>query len=210
MKHHIFDLDGVLADSMTKWAGYWEDALREEGVDVPEDLIKIITPLGYKKAAEYVVDAFNLKYTPAELLKWVNDTATKKYETEIELKPFVKEYLTKLKDSGCRLHVLTASPHINTDPCLKRNGVFDMFDNVWSTDDLNLPKSDVEIYHKVATLIGAKMSEITFYDDNILNLKTSVSAGIKTVAIYDETSKTDRKEIESFVDTYAESFKDLL
>ena len=126
------------------------------------------------------------------------------------MKPNVVEYLNKLKAEGCKLYVLTASPHAMTDVCLKHWGVYDMFDIVWSSDELGLPKSDPEIYPKAASVIGVDISEITFYDDNLAAITAATKAGLHTVAVYDATSSHDREKLEEIATEYIDSFKDLL
>lgn len=45
-KKYLFDFDGVLVDSMPYWAGMMINILETAKVNYPEDIIKIITPLG--------------------------------------------------------------------------------------------------------------------------------------------------------------------
>ena len=54
----------------------------------------------------------------------------KEYTENIPPKNKVKETLIELKRRGNGLNVLTASPHSVLDPCLKRLGIFDLFNNV--------------------------------------------------------------------------------
>ena len=42
MKYHVFDLDGTLIDSMPYWAASMIELLREQGIEPPEDIIKIV------------------------------------------------------------------------------------------------------------------------------------------------------------------------
>ena len=56
MKHFIFDFDGVLADSMPVWAGVYMGLLIDNGIEVPPDMIKDITPLGNSGAARYCIE----------------------------------------------------------------------------------------------------------------------------------------------------------
>lgn len=53
------------------------------------------------------------------------------------------------------------------DPCLKRLGIWDLFDHVWSCDDFNTTKSDPQIYQLAAEKIGRRVDEIIFVDDNV-------------------------------------------
>jgi HAD superfamily hydrolase (TIGR01509 family) len=208
-RYHIFDLDGTLVDSMTKWSDAMVHIIKHEKLECPENIINILTPIGYKKSAEYI-KAMGASLSIEEILDMIHTHAMNSYTNEIELKPYVKEYLLHLRELGCKLYVLTASPHLFTDVCLKRNGVYDLFEQIWSTDDFGLPKSNPEIYYNAADRIGAPVSEITFYDDNLTALSTAAKAGLHTVAVYDDTSKNDREPLTEISDKYVETMKELL
>ncbi len=208
-KYHIFDLDGTLVNSMPRWGEVMTRLLDEQGVEYPKNLINIITPLGYRKTAEYIKE-LGVRASVDEILDKIQEYAIHAYANLIEMKPFAVDYLNKLKGCGCKLYVLTASPHEMTDVCLKRWGVYDMFDIIWTSDELGLPKSDPEIYSEVAGIIGADISEITFYDDNLGAITAGTKAGLYTVAIYDETSSNDKEKLEIIAAEYVDSFKSLL
>ena len=52
MKTYLFDFDGTLVDSMPIYASMMLRILDEQGVAYGEDIIKIITPLGYAGTAK--------------------------------------------------------------------------------------------------------------------------------------------------------------
>ena len=52
---YIFDFDGTLVDSMPVFAENILKIFDEHQLNYPEDVIKIITPLGYKGTAQYAV-----------------------------------------------------------------------------------------------------------------------------------------------------------
>ena len=54
----IFDLDGTLLDSMWVWEQIDVDFLSRRGIDLPEDYLKKITPMGFEAAARYTIDRF--------------------------------------------------------------------------------------------------------------------------------------------------------
>ena len=91
----------------------------------------------------------------------------------------VSYHLQQLKARGDCLNVLTASPHMTLDPCLKRLELFELFDNVWSCDDFSTTKADVNIYKMAAEKIGVPVEEVLFLDDNFNADKTAVEAGMK-------------------------------
>jgi len=208
VKHYLFDFDGTLVDSMGHWAGAMLELLDKYGVKYPKDIISIITPLGTVKTYEYMLK-LGLPLTSDEFKIEVNNILMPKYHKQINLKPFVKEKLIELKNSGKRLHVLTASPHIWLDECLKRNGIYDLFDNVWSGDDFPTNKSDPEIYRMVAQKIGANVEEIAFLDDNVNADKAAKTAGVYTIGVYDKTSEKDRELFDQICHAFINDFSEL-
>ena len=110
--------------------------------------------------------------------------ALPRYRDEIPLKAGVRAFLSSRSEEKC---ILTASPHKMLDPCLKRNGIWGEFSHIWTCEDLGCVKSDPEIYRKVARILGVEPSEIVFFDDNLTAIQTAKEAGLRTVAVYEET-----------------------
>lgn len=208
-KYCIFDLDGTLIDSMGEWANAMLKILDDENIPYPDNIIEIITPLGNTKTS-VLFSEMGVSGTPDEIVERMGEYAIDAYENRILAKPYIPELLRKLKDEGHILAVLTASPHITTDPCLKRNGIFDLFEEVWSVNDFGLTKSQPEIYFEAAKKLGADISEITFFDDNIIALETAKKAGLECVGVYDVSSYGATEKIKALVDTYIVSAKELL
>ncbi len=204
---YLFDFDGTLVDSMPSWMRKVLNILDKSGVSYPDDIIKIITPLGDLGTAKYFRDVLGVEMTLDEMFVMMDEYALPKYRDEIILKEGVFDYLTALRQKGASLNVLTASPHKMLDPCLKRNGIYDLFDNVWSSDDFGLTKSNPEIYREVARRLGKDEGEIAFFDDNIGAVRTASEAGLFTVAVFDESATDFTDEIKTVADLYVESFE---
>lgn len=208
-KYCVFDLDGTLMDSMDEWANRMLDILREDGIDYPEDIISIITPLGYKGAAE-LFSELGVKGDFDEIVDRMCSYAVDAYTNRIVTKTGVPEYLKKLLSEGHILAVLTASPHYTVDVCLKRNGIYDLFEKVFTVDDFGLVKAQPEIYFETAKALGTDISQITFFDDNLTALSAAKSAGLECVGVYDKASGKDTDRIKQISDIYINSFKELL
>ena len=136
--------------------------------------------------------------------------ALEEYTYRVPAKENVIEVLRALKARGDDLNVLTASPHVTLDPCLKRLGIYDLFTNVWSCNDFGTNKADPEIYRMAAEKLGRDVSEVIFLDDNYNADKTAKEAGMKVIGVYDESSKDYVDEIKSVTDGYIYNFKELL
>lgn len=209
MKHstYIFDFDGTLVDSMPCWSQKMINILEKNNIEYPSDIIKIITPLGDLGTAKYFKEVLNVKLSIDEMLIRMDEYALPKYRDEITLKNGVAQYLSMLKSRGCSLNVLTASPHKMLDPCLKRNGIYELFNNVWSCDDFNTTKSDVGIYKRAVEKIGAEKCDTVFFDDNPVAVKTASQAGLYTVGVYDESGRDFVGQLKENSDLYIESFE---
>ena len=119
------------------------------------------------------------------------------------------EALETLKARGDDLHVLTASPHLTLDPCLKRLGLAELFDNVWSCDDFGTTKADPEIYKMAAARIGKPIGEILFLDDNLNADLTAKKAGMKVCGVYDPSSEEYVDQMKAATDYYIHNFSEL-
>ena len=206
-KHYLFDFDGTLVDSMPYWASAMLDVLDTFGIKYGDDVIQTITPLGLHGTAEYF-QGLGLDLTIDEIFAEVDKRLSPAYTHKIPAKASVCQCLQKMKELGFGLHVLTASPHRWLDPCLVRLGLYDLFDNVWSSDDFGTGKTNPMIYHAAAERMGARMDEITFLDDNINADLAAKASGVSVIGVYDKTSETDadrmRRELDGYVLDFAE------
>ena len=205
---YLFDFDGTLVDSMPVWATVQKKVLIDSGITPSEDFVKIITPLGSHGTAEYCGKIIGK--TAEEVLEITDALLYDKYAYEIPEKENVSETLRELKKKGHSLNVLTACPHARLDVCLKRLGIYDLFDNVWSSDDFDSPKSEPKIYHDAAERLGVSVNECVFLDDNFNAVKAAKDAGMISVGVYDDTSAEFVDEIKSVTDNYIYNFKELI
>ena len=209
IKACLFDFDGTLVDSMPAYISVMTGVLDEYGIEYGDDLIKTITPLGTAGTVRYFIEELGVKLTAEELTEKFGKDMYFEYANNIPAKNNVVSVVKELKERGVSLNVLTASPHLTLDVCLKRLGIFDLFDNVWSCDDFNTTKADPEIYKMCAEKIGEKAEDIMFIDDNFNADKTAKSAGMIVCGVYDESSKEYVDEIKAITDFYIYDFEEL-
>ena len=188
MKHYLFDFDGTLVDSMPTYGALMLRILDEHGIAYGENIIRVITPLGFVGTAEYFI-GMGLNRPREELVALMTAYAIDAYTHRVPAKPHVVEVLHKLKARGDSLNVLTASPHDTLDPCLARLGIYNLFDNVWSCNDFGTTKADPEIYRMAARQMGVPVTDVIFLDDNYNADLTAVKAGMQVFGVYDESSR---------------------
>lgn len=209
MNTYLFDFDGTLVDSMPTYVSSMLRILDENNISYGEDIVKIITPLGLVGTAKYYIE-MGVNSTVEELVSKMKEYMLDEYLYNIPAKKNVVSVLKELKSRGASLNVLTASPHTTLDPCLKRIGIYDLFDNVWSCDDFNTTKADPNIYITVAERIGERVENILFLDDNLNADKTAKQAGMLVGGVYDDSSKEYVDEMKKATDYYICDFSELL
>ena len=209
MKTYLFDFDGTLVDSMPTYVSAMLRILDDNHISYDSDIVKIITPLGVIGTAEYFIK-MGLDMPKEEIISLMKKYMLEAYLYHIPAKKNVISVLKELKLHGASINVLTASPHITLDACLKRLGIFDWFDNVWSCDDFKTTKSDPAIYKMAAKKIGVSVKDILFLDDNFNADKTAKTAGMLVCGVYDDSSKDFINEIKEIADYYIYDFSELL
>jgi HAD superfamily hydrolase (TIGR01509 family) len=209
-KAYLFDFDGTLVDSMPTFVSAMLRILDENHIPYDNGIIKIITPLGLNGTAEYYIDQLGVKMSKEHLMSVMKEYMLDAYFHTISAKNNVPEVLKALKAQGASLNVLTASPHITLDACLKRLGLWTLFDNVWSCDDFNTTKADPQIYVRAAEKMNTTVENVLFLDDNLNADLTAKSAGMQVCGVYDESSKDYVEQMKAANDYYIYDFQELL
>ncbi|MBQ4516846.1 MAG: HAD family hydrolase [Clostridia bacterium] len=82
---YLFDFDGTLVDSMPTFVSVMLRILDENNVKYEEDIVKVITPLGYVGTAEYFKN-LGVPMTEEEMVRLMNRYAYDEYIYNIPAK----------------------------------------------------------------------------------------------------------------------------
>ena len=206
----LFDFDGTLVDSMPTYVSAMLRILDENQIRYNDDIIKIITPLGLIGTAEYYITTLGVKQSKEHIISLMKSYMLDAYLHTIPAKSNVISVLQELKRRGASLNVLTASPHVTLDACLKRLGMWELFDHVWSCDDFHTTKADPNIYVMAASEMQTSVQNVLFLDDNLNADQTAKAAGMLVCGVYDDSSKDYTEQIKAATDYYIYNFSELL
>lgn len=210
-KAAIFDLDGTLFDSMTLWADIDRDFFSKRGIEIPEDYMVSIAHLGMYDTAVYTKNRFELAESPEELIAEWSEMALRFYSEEVTLKKGAAEYLRQLKEKGIPLAVATANGRHLFEPALKHTGIDGLFDAVVSSDEVERKKGFPDIYLLACKKLGGiSAAETVVFEDILLGIKGAKDGGFQTVAVYDETSAENEKELRTLADRYIYDFTEMM
>ena len=98
MNTYLFDFDGTLVDSMPTFVSMMLRILDENHIPYGDDIVKIITPLGYGGTADYFIQ-LGMKLPKDEILALMHRYALDAYVNEIPAKSNV---IAALKEIASR------------------------------------------------------------------------------------------------------------
>ncbi len=208
----IFDMDGTLIDSMPYWERLTDEYL--EQYDLPDpvlsDLKEQIETMTLSESAELFRDVLHLDYPPEEIELAMGDLMDHHYQTDIPLRPGVREYLEKLREEGVLMCVVTLTPTPLAQDCLKRLGVAEFFSFILSSDDAQVGKDRPEIFRMAAWEFDAYPSEVAVFEDSYYAARAAKAAGCWVVGVYEKTSAHRWGRMQRLCDETIESWEDAL
>ncbi len=210
IKYAVFDLDGTLFDSMWLWKQIDYEYLSKRGIQVPSDYMKCINHMSIMDTALYSIERFNLKDSPEQLITEWLDMAKQAYLYKIKLKPFVRDFLNKLKLQNIGMSVATSLSKELALPALERTGILNFFDNVISSEQVKRGKGFPDIYLKAISHTNYNARDCVVFEDILQGVKGAKLGEFYVCGVFDEESKIDHSEMKSIANLFINSFKDLI
>lgn len=180
-KLHIFDVDGTILDSMPMWLSFGEIYLEGKGVETDDDLYARIETLTMDQAAEYFKDEYGLKESLAEIRQEMSEVVIDQYANHVEANESVVRLIEKLHDEQAKLIILSSSDASAIEFALKRLGIFDAFEAIYSADQFDMGKDRPELFKKVCEIHGVEPGEAVLYDDAEFALEGARRAGCAAI-----------------------------
>jgi len=196
LKALIFDMDGVLVDSMPYHADAWITVLNEIGINISRQDIYDIEGSNHKGLINLVFSRVGRTPRPRDY----EDLANRKsriFKSINEIHPFkgMVECLDQLK-KRYRLGVVSGSD--NKIVHLIINKFFpEVFDIVISGDDVEEGKPAPSPYLKAVEMLGILQDECIVIENAILGVESAKSAGLYCVAVasYIEPQKLEKADL---------------
>lgn len=200
IKGAIFDIDGTVIDSMPMWDRAGVVFLEKHGIKGDEDLGKILFPLTIDDTALYIKKHYNLAMSSDEIKREINDIMREFYRREAHFKKGMKELLKEMHDGKIIMSVATSTDRDVFMPCLKRLGIVEYFDEIYTCTEVGKSKSEPDIFYRAMAKMGTKPEHTWLFEDGLYSAKTAKKLGIKIVGVYDETSRHDWEELSNLAD----------
>ncbi len=209
-KGAIFDLDGTLLDSMHIWHDVDVEFFKRRNLPLDSGYVDVIKNMHLPAAAVYTKEKYNLKESAEQIVDEWLQLCAEAYLSNVDLKSGVFDYLKTLYDSGVKMAFATASEKVVCEQNLKNHGIFKFFTDSAYVSEINIGKTEPDIYLLASERIGVKPFECIVFEDIIEGIRSAKKANFITCGVYDKSSAKDEEEIRGIADYYIKSFDELL
>ncbi len=204
----IMDFDGTLVDSMGMWEEIDAALLRDQGLEVPENLLQILTPLNQEQTEQYFI-RLGCRGDAAAIRADIERRAGEAYAERIAAKPGARAFVERARALGIPVGILTAASLAQVLPSLSHNDMTGWFSLILSCGAYGLDKTSPEIYRMASETLGVKPGDILYFDDNLTALRAAKAAGFSTVGVYDAASDAMWADVMNDADDFIRSFEEL-
>ena len=204
----IFDVDGVLLNSMPIWENLGELYLQELGIEAEKNLGKKLFTLSMEEAAEYLISQYNLDKSVEEVVSGFVRAVKEFYEERVPLKEGVREYLNEFRARKIPMVIATSGDRRNIEAALKRLKIYSYFQGIYTCSEIGSGKDQPDIYFAAALQMDTDPEQTWVFEDTLHALRTAKAAGFRTVAVYDKSSDRGLAEIWNAAEIYLPDLND--
>ena len=201
----IFDLDGVLLDSMGIWKDLGARYLRSLHIQPEPGLNEILFAMSMEQGAAYLKAHYPLSQSEAEIGDGIARMLADYYFYEVPAKPGAAELLGFLAERSIPMAAATSSPREHVIRALDRLGLLSYLRAIFTTGEVGASKHEPMIYHLAAERLGTVPAETLVFEDSLYALKTAKTAGFRTVGVLDAHGETDQAGLKEAAEVYLTS-----
>lgn len=181
----IFDCDGTLIDSMSRWHDVDYDLAQRVGVKVTKEDRDFMTQGTLEESADYIHEHFGIGADGADVKRMIMEDMLSYYQQESTLKPGALQLVEGLYKLGVPMAVASSTPHDLLVAGLEHTGIAKYMEIILSVDDVGAPKREPKIFDIARKSLGTSLENTWGVDDALYAIRTLISAGYPALGVYD-------------------------
>lgn len=205
----IFDVDGVILDSMPSWQHCGRDYLRSINKDADDELGKRLFHLTIKEGAHYIKEHFHIDREIEDIVDGMMSMVKDYYFQRPAMKTGVGEFLERMYRKSIPMTIVTSTGGAYIEAAFGKLGISRFFGEIYSAQDLGMSKSEPYIFRKAMEQMGSSPEDTWVFEDGLYAIRTAKKEGLNVVGVYDSVSEDSQEEIKKIADVYIESFNEL-
>lgn len=208
----LWDMDGVLVDSIEYHYEAWRLAMQREGRPLTHAEFK--RTFGQRNDT-VLRDMLDPHISDADIARIANfKEATYRAlvrERGIAPLPGVLHWLSVLRDAGWKQAVASAAPRANVDAIVEVMGIAHFFDALSSAEDVTRGKPDPQVYLVAAARVGAPPARSIVIEDAPAGVEGAKRAGMKRVGVRSSHGTLEADiVVDALTDLQPDAFEQLL
>ena len=123
----IFDVDGVLLNSMPVWENLGELYLKGRGIAAEKGLGEKLFTMSLEEGAQYLISHYNLEMTCEQVVKGLAREVREFYAERVPLKEGARQFIEEFRERKIPMAIATSGDRENTEAALKRLKIYLIF-----------------------------------------------------------------------------------
>lgn len=189
----VFDLDGTLIDSNWLHLQSWRTALKNLGLDVPDQLV--VDRLGLKTIdiAKELVTSFD-EQTVRRLVEAKTRLFEDAWRREVKTRGGALEILRMMRARGVRSAVVSSNSVERIVRTIKHFGMETLLNALVGVDEVEAAKPDPALVTAAAKKLGVASEDSVYVGDSRYDVEAGRAAGMRTVLVVQPIAAQSRLE----------------
>lgn len=183
IKAILIDLDGTLVDSHPALYQVYTNFLSTYGVKGSKEEFNSLIGPSIDEIVEILKKKHNLKGTHHDLSLMYVSLLMHQGLKGTELFPGAKEVLEEAKNRKIKLAIVTSGTKALTKVCLEPLDVYDQFDAIITSEDVDASKPSPAIYSLALNKLSLKPEEAVAIEDSVDGIKAATGAGLQVLCL---------------------------
>ncbi len=183
----LFDMDGLLIDSMKHWIALDQNWFRENGRELTDADVLFLTGKSMRENLLWLKGIFNLDTPIEQLMKERIAQTDEIYNTQTQPMLGALELLQAIDNSSLVQAIASGSSQARIKKVVERFSWASYFDSLWSADDVDCKgKPAPDVYLAAAAAVGVDPSRCVVFEDAANGLQSAKAAGMDCIVVPQE------------------------
>lgn len=183
VKAFIFDMDGVIVNSMPMHLKIWKNMFEKRNVSFSLKIFEKYNGTSTYEIGKKLIEDHGLDEKPEDIVKEKFDTEKGILDEELELFSGVKETLGVLRKKGYKLALATSALKHMYEYVVNRFGLSDYFDAACFSGEVEHSKPAPDLFLLAAKKLGVNPISCCVVEDAVNGVVAAKAAGMKAIGI---------------------------
>ena len=207
MKAVIFDMDGVIVDSLMVHYSAYVDIFKRHGIEFDYDSYLSYTGTPSMEMLEHVFTKHGKK-ADIKALSFEKFGVVEKNVDKVKPVDGIHDLLKRLHQAKFKMAVATGAHRAFVDLVLKQVGIVDYFQAIVTLENVKKGKPDPEVFLIAANAIGVEPEDCIVLEDGKNGMVAAKKAGMRCIGLVDDKKKEYPCDVK--VETLSEITVDLI